>query len=111
MSEDFSQAYSERSFWEKLAHFAKAAGREVVEKALMLYFALIDADTPAWAKAVIVTALGYFVVPLDAIPDVAPVIGYGDDLGALAAAFGMVAMHVKPEHRRMAEEKLRVWFA
>ena len=41
--EDYTKAYSEAGFWQKLKRFAAAAGREVVEKALLLYYAGQDA--------------------------------------------------------------------
>ena len=109
-SEEFGKEYNESSFWEKIQNCAGSAGTDVVGKALTLYYCLIDQDTPAWSKAVIIGALGYFVVPLDAIPDLIPVIGYADDLGGLASALAMVAMHLKPEHEAKAKERLRIWF-
>ncbi len=107
---DYGAAYSEESFWKKVGAFARTAGIEVVEKALILYFCLRDGDTPAAAKAIIASALGYFIVPMDVIPDITPVAGFADDLGALAMAFAAVVLHVKPEHRSAAKEKAKEWF-
>ncbi|MCY7331354.1 MAG: DUF1232 domain-containing protein [Pseudanabaena sp. CAN_BIN31] len=109
-TDNFSESYKESSFWEKIKSFAATAGREVIEKALILYYSLIDFDTPIWAKTVIVSALGYFISPIDAIPDLTPVVGYVDDLGALASALAIVAAHIKSEHKAKAQEKLKVWF-
>ena len=103
-------AFDEAPLWGKLARFARFAGKVVVERALVLYHCLRDPDTPAWAKSVIAGALGYFVLPIDAIPDLAPFVGYGDDLGALAAALSAVAFYVKPEHRERARAALSRWF-
>ncbi len=86
LDDDFSKHYSESSFWDKLLHYAKQAGREVVHKALILYYVGNDPATPVWAKGVIAAALGYFIFPIDAIPDLTPFIGYADDLGAIVAA-------------------------
>lgn len=47
---------------------------------------------------------------MDAIPDIVPGIGFSDDLGALALALAIVLIHVKPEHKRQADERLKVWF-
>ncbi len=33
---EFEEAFSEGDFWDKLKHYARAAGREVVDKALLL---------------------------------------------------------------------------
>ena len=109
-SNDYSQEYKEKSFWEKLGKYAIVAGKVVIEKALVLYYCLQDPDTPAKEKAIIIAALGYFILPLDAIPDMTPVAGYTDDLGALLLALKVVSMHIKPEHHSKAKEKLVQWF-
>jgi uncharacterized membrane protein YkvA (DUF1232 family) len=107
---DYGKHYSEESFWEKLGHYALQAGCEVVKKALTLYYCMLDKDTPAHIRATIVGALGYFIFPLDAIPDPTPVVGYADDLGALALVLLIAAAHVKDEHMSQARETLRRWF-
>ena len=106
----YEKEYSESSFWDKLKKYALVAGKEVVEKALILYEALKDRDTPAWARGVIIAALGYFISPIDAIPDTVPLAGYADDLGALAAALAAVATHVKDDHVTAARATLKRWF-
>lgn len=107
----YEEAYSRASFRAKLAGFAPAAGKEVVRRALTLYRCLRDPATPKWARARIIGALGYFIFPLDAIPDAIPIGGFSDDLGVLALALATVVGHIKPEHKRQAEEKLRTWFS
>ena len=102
--------FGDSSFWAKLGRYALVAGRVVVERALVLYHCMRDPDTPKWAKSVIAGALGYFVLPIDAVPDLTPFVGYGDDLGALAAALSAVAFYVKPEHRERARAALARWF-
>lgn len=106
----FEKEYSEQGFWEKLKNYAQVAGRKVLEPALQMYFSARDADTPAWAKATIYSALGYFIVPLDAIPDFTPLTGYADDLGVLVAALATVAAHIKPEHKSQVQDKMIQWF-
>jgi uncharacterized membrane protein YkvA (DUF1232 family) len=108
---DYSVEFSETSFWQKLTSVAKTAGREIIEKALIMYYATLDKDTPVWAKTVLIGALGYFICPIDAIPDAIPIVGYTDDLGAIAAALSMVAAHIKREHKEMAKRKVEEWFA
>jgi uncharacterized membrane protein YkvA (DUF1232 family) len=106
---NFENEYSEDSFWAKFKNFAKAAGAAVLRPALKLYYATKDKDTPAWAKTTAIGALGYFISPIDAIPDVTPVVGFSDDLGVLVAALGAIAAHIKDEHVKMAEETLKNW--
>jgi uncharacterized membrane protein YkvA (DUF1232 family) len=101
--------YSDKSFWAKCKKAAKIAGAEVMRKALWLFYAAQAKGTPAWAKTIIYGALAYFILPIDAIPDVIPVAGYSDDLGALAAALASVAMYVNKDVKEQAEEKMRDW--
>ena len=101
---DYANAYSENRFRTKLARYALTAGQAVVEKALVLFYVLRDPSTPTRAKAIVIGALGYFIMPLDAIPDLLPGVGFSDDLGALAVAFTLVAMHIKPEHLERAKK-------
>lgn len=106
---ELGKRYDEKSFWAKITDFALKAGREVIKKALILYYCLQDSDTPVWAKTTIIGALGYFIWPFDAYPDFLPG-GYADDLGVLAAALAAVAVHIKMEHKEQAREQLNTWF-
>lgn len=102
--------YSEEGFWKKISQYAKKAGEGTIIQALKLYYAAQDPDTPTWAKTTIYGALGYFISPIDALPDFTPVLGYTDDLGVMAAAIGIVAVHIKEEHAEQARQTLKRWF-
>jgi len=102
--------YSEERLWRKLARFAGKAGRELVEKVLWLYYASRRPDVPRWARVTIYSALAYFILPLDAIPDLLPGIGYGDDLGAITAALLTVAAYVDEGVKARARARLEQWF-
>jgi uncharacterized membrane protein YkvA (DUF1232 family) len=104
------EGYSEETFWEKVARFAKRAGREVIEKALWLHFAAQDEKNPLWAKTTMYGALAYFIVPADMIPDIIPGAGFTDDLGALAAAVTTVAVYITPAVKAKATEQVNRWF-
>lgn len=102
--------FDERRFWHKIGTYAKKAGYGAIEKALWLYYAAQKPDTPLWAKAAIYGALAYFVLPLDAIPDLVPIVGYSDDLAALAAAIASVSKQIDDDVKEKASEKLTEWF-
>ena len=106
----FENEYSDSRFWDKVMTYARSAGPEVVEKALWLYFSAQHPKTPAWARSVIYGALGYFIFPLDAIPDLTPIVGYADDLGVLAAALATVAIYINDEVKVKAAAKMKAWF-
>lgn len=107
----YENEYSEKSFWDKAASCARiAAGKEVIEKALWLYYAGQARAVPPAVKSVVFGALGYFIFPIDAIPDLTPVVGYADDLGVLVAAVTTVSMRITPAVKKKASEKLTEWF-
>lgn len=108
--EKASKNYSDDKFWEKLKKFAKKAGSSVVYAVLLLYYTLQKPQVPAKAKAIIIGALGYFILPFDLIPDIAVGLGYTDDLGALGIALLQVAMYIDDDIKQKAKEKLKDWF-
>lgn len=62
--------------------------------AMFRYF--MDGSIPWQRKAIIVGALLYFILPLDAIPDIAPFVGYFDDFGVVAAVTKFMADQLAP---------------
>ena len=107
---EYASHYSDAGFWNKVRTHAKTAGQKVLEQALKMYYSATDPDTPLWAKTTIYGALGYFISPIDAIPDFLPVAGYTDDIAVLVAAAATVAAYIKEEHVRKAQDTLRQWF-
>lgn len=106
----YRKAYTPQRFWQKLGPRAQSLGRSTLEKALYLYYAVQSPNTPKWAKRVIYGALGYFIFPLDAIPDLLPLLGYTDDLSIMAAALATVAFYITPDVKAQAHQKLDAWF-
>ena len=104
MSQAISEATLTARLWRKVVSQGRRAGARLVLRALQLYYAFLDEETPGWAKAVIISALVYFVSPIDAIPDLLPA-GYGDDLGVLMTAIFTVSQHVTSTHRQLAREQ------
>ena len=106
----YTEAYSEEKLFDKIMKFAKKAGIKVIYLALLLYYTLQQPETPMKAKSVIIGALGYFIFPVDLIPDFIPVAGYTDDLTALMAALVMGAFYNNVDTKKKARERLKVWF-
>lgn len=87
----------------------KVAGRvPFADDLAAAYYAARDPQTPKKAKAVLFAAVAYFVMPVDALPDVVIGLGFTDDATVLATALGVVGMHVKERHRRLARRLLRL---
>jgi len=89
-----------RSFWRKMRRVA--ASIPFAEDVLAAYYCAFDRTTPLQVKAALVGAIAYFVLPIDAIPDVLPVLGFTDDAAVLATAIKLVAGHILPVHRDAA---------
>ena len=93
-----------RQFWRKLQ--GVAASIPFAEELLTAYYCAFDSKTPTSVKATLIGALAYFVLPIDAIPDFLPVLGFTDDAAFLAAAIKLVTDHIRPEHRDAAQRVL-----
>lgn len=106
----YTEAYSETNLFAKIIKFTKAAGIKVIYAVLLCYFTLQKPTTPGWAKSVLIAALGYFILPMDLIPDFIPIGGFADDFTGLAAALICVAVYIDEEVKQKAKEKLHVWF-
>ncbi len=102
--------FSEESLWEKIKVFSKSAGIKVIYAALLLFYVLNDKNVGLKTKISIAAALGYFILPTDAIFDLTPLIGYTDDLGVLIFMLTQVASNITSEVREKARKKLNDWF-
>lgn len=70
------------------------------------YFCAMDPETPTRVRGVLLAALGYFVLPLDFLPDFFAVVGFSDDVAVLMAAFRMIQSHIKDSHYQSADRAL-----
>ena len=92
-----------KEFWSKIARVPKAAGCEVVEKAVILYVLLTEGEVPGWLRGGILACLAYFLWPLDAIPDFLPG-GYLDDLAAMVLLLAELHVYMTPGLRSRVKE-------
>lgn len=89
----YSRAYSEQAFKSKLGSLG--ALKDLIDAAKRIHAMMRDPATPVWVKGVCIAALGYLILPTDAVTDFIPVLGYGDDLAMLTAALSAIAAHWK----------------
>ena len=102
--------FNDSDLWNKIKNVAKKAGIKVVYAALVLYYLAREGDIPLKEKVMIYGALGYFILPIDMIPDSLLVLGFTDDFAALGYALYMASKYVTPDIEAKAEAKLREWF-
>ncbi|WP_421730446.1 YkvA family protein [Brevundimonas sp.] len=91
-----------KGFWPKIAR--TAARIPFADQVLSVYFAARDPETPTAAKGMMLGALAYFVLPLDAIPDIFAGIGFTDDAAVFAALIATLGANIKRRHRDQADE-------
>lgn len=106
---DYEKEFSEEKFFSKIKKHAKKIGAKIIYYALILFYALQEPTVPFKAKATIIAALGYFIVPFDLIPDFGPA-GHVDDLGTIMGALAAVAMCITPVVKEKARQKLKDLF-
>ncbi len=109
--ERYQKHYSESRLFQKLGKVCKSAGVKSVYYVLLLYYVLIDKNTSLNHKMTIIGTLGYFILPLDILPDFIPIAGFTDDMAALVACIKTVCANITPSVRQKARTKLAEWFA
>ena len=95
----YEKDFNENKLMNKITKYAKVAGGEVLYLVNILWEILKDPAVPAMAKAPIIGGLGYFINPIDLIPDVAPGVGLADDTTMLAGALALVKAFTNEKHK------------
>jgi uncharacterized membrane protein YkvA (DUF1232 family) len=103
----YQKHFSEKSFLEKILGVGKSIGATVVYPNLLLYHLYKSGSISAKQKGVVAGALGYFILPIDLIPDVFVGFGYTDDMVALTAALTALAASFTDEVQDAAKAHLK----
>ena len=74
---DYEKEFSFGKLMSKIKDTAKKAGLKAIYMALLLYYALESPTITMMDKAIIYGALGYFISPIDLVPDILPLQVYG----------------------------------
>jgi uncharacterized membrane protein YkvA (DUF1232 family) len=106
----FAQYFSESDFWQKVKEVGRKIGIKMSYAALLLFYTLRSSEVPGKIKAIIIGALGYFILPADFMPDFMPFLGFADDLFALMLAITQSAAYMTPDIKFQAKDKLGEWF-
>ncbi len=91
-------------FWPKLKRMLSRV--PFAEDAVAAWFCAFDPQTPLRVRGMLLAALAYFVLPIDAMPDMILGHGFTDDLTVLMTAVALVGTHLRPEHRQQARQAL-----
>lgn len=99
--------YSDNRFWKKVERVAKKVGATVMLPVFTLYYMLQDDKVSLQHKAYLVGALGYFIMPIDLIPDgIWPVIGFTDDIAVMTLVLKLVKDSITPEIKTRANQRV-----
>ena len=99
--------YSDNRFWKKVERVAKKVGATVLLPVFTLYYMLQDDKVSLQHKAYIVGDLGYFILPIDLIPDgILPVIGFTDDIAVMTLVLKLVKDSITPEIKARANARV-----
>ena len=102
----YQKDYDENSFWSKVKLVSKKGGVKLIAMALFLFHSLPKLSITD--KLIAIGALGYFISPLDLIPDAIPIIGYTDDISILAWACKKIIDNMKRVGKVDEELKIKV---
>ena len=94
----------QQGFWPKVGRVASRI--PFANQAVAVYYAARDPETPMAAKGIMLGALAYFVMPIDAIPDVLLGIGFTDDAAVIAALIATLGANIKRRHKDQADAAL-----
>ena len=102
----YESLFDENKFWDKVKGIAKKTGETVLRPVLTLYYILVGDNVNIKNKAYIIGALGYFILPIDIIPDFLTVVGYTDDLAIIFLLLKQLQECNTPEIQEKVEAKI-----
>ena len=88
----------------------QAAGQQTIYAILLLVNTFKRRTTPLFAKRIIIGILGYFIAPIDAIPDLTPIIGFTDDLGVVFFSVVTIASYITDDIRIESRQQVKRLF-
>ena len=106
----YTDDFSDGKFWDKIKEVAKKIGLKTTSYALILYYVLQKKEVSFKDKMLITGCLGYFILPIDLIPDFIPIAGYTDDVAGMIFAIKKCMDYVDDEIKQNVSSKLVSWF-
>jgi uncharacterized membrane protein YkvA (DUF1232 family) len=94
----------QKGFWPKIRR--TAARIPFAKQLVSVYYSARDPETPTAAKGIMLGGLAYFVLPIDAIPDIFAGIGFTDDAAVITALIATLGANIKRRHKEQAEAAL-----
>ncbi len=104
----YEEFYTEKTFWAKIKGLPAAAPFcMLLRTSISLWLLLKEPLVPLTIKSLILFALGYFICPVDLVPDFAPFgIGFSDDLALMAAVLTSAYSYLNKEIQEKVQDIL-----
>ena len=106
----YEKYFSENELLQKIGRLGKSIGATVLYPVFLLFNLLKSGDINLKEKAMIIGTLGYFILPVDLLPDAIVGVGYADDAAALTAAVTALASCITEDIQNESKEQLRKIF-
>lgn len=110
ISNKYTKEYNEESFFGKIKKYGKKIGVTPIYLSFLLFHSVKSKEIPLYMKAPLFGALGYFVSFIDIVPDLAPFVGYCDDVGVIVSSLLLISTQITYTIRQDAKESTRKIF-
>lgn len=103
----YEKYFSESELWQKIGKFGKSIGATILYPVFLLFYLLKSGEVNLKEKAMIIGTLGYFILPLDLLPDALTGVGYTDDAAALMTVLRALASCINSHIQQTSKTQLK----
>ena len=97
--------------WSRIEKYGMRIGRLSAKPILILWFVLLNNDTPKKDKMLILSTLSYLVLPIDILDAKRlPIIGWFDEILSISVTYQRVCKNITPEIETKVNVILDKWF-
>lgn len=100
-----AEEHVQNNLWDYVKKIGAKLGKAALDAINYLWEVMKNPEIPIQAKLIAISALLYFINPIDFVPDVIPFFGFTDDAAALAAAVTSITyiIHIHEESKKQKE--------
>lgn len=103
--------FDAEALWAKITEWSRKAGRAATRPVILLWYVMLNKDTPKSDKVLIFSATSYLVLPIDIISAKRlPIIGWIDEIVSITVAYQKLCRYITPEMQAKADRLLDRWF-
>lgn len=103
--------FDAEALWAKITEWSRKAGRAATRPVILLWYVMLNKDTPKSDKVLILSAISYLVLPIDIISAKRlPIIGWIDEIVSITVAYQKLCRYITPEMQAKADRLLDRWF-